>query len=208
MIPWFKCTPFELRAIVSLPPTMRKRFIAAREKQLARELETLPDFTEAEQIDLDLRGIETKLEKLCGRLLSDRARQSRTKSKESEETSREPNVSDTCAAREAPTLVEREEKTEKRERKVPERELPASWTPTPEHAERAKAKGIDLAEQAEAFRLHAETHARRAANWNAAFTMWLTKARASTQAAPIAKASPPGWNDGDMMMGIPKAKYP
>ena len=102
----------------------------------------------------------------------------------------------------------RQDNKDKREKKTPERELPASWTPTPEHAERAKAKSIDLAEQAEAFRLHAETHARRAANWNAAFTMWLTKARAGTQAAPIAKASPPGWNDGDMMMGIPKAKYP
>ena len=179
MIPWFKCTPFELRAIVSLPPTMRKRFIAAREKQLARELPTLPDFTEAEQIDLDLRGIETNLEKLCGRLLADRERQSRTKAKQSDKSSREPNVSLTLPSRDAPLLVEREEReerVEKKEKKTAERELPASWQPTPEHAERAAAKGLDVTYQADAFRLHAATHARKAANWNAAFTMWLHKA--------------------------------
>ena len=183
MIPWFKCTPFELRAIVSLPPTLRKRFVAAREKQLARELETLPDFSESERIDLDLRGIETNLEKLCGRLLADRERQSRTKTKQSEKTSREPHVSLTLPSRDAPPLVERAEKVEKKEKKTAERELPASWAPTPEHNERAAAKGLDVAEQAEAFRLHAATHARRAANWNAAFTMWLHKATAR----PIAK---------------------
>jgi hypothetical protein len=184
MIPWFKCTPFELRAIVSLPPTLRKRFVAAREKQLARELDKLPDFTESEQIDLDLRGIETNLEKLCGRLLADRERQSRTKTKQSEKNSREPNVSLTLPSRDAPSLVERVERAEKKEKKTAERELPASWVPTPEHSDRATAKGLDVAEQAEAFRLHAQTHARRAANWNAAFTMWLHKATAR----PIAKA--------------------
>jgi hypothetical protein len=183
MIPWFKCTPFELRAIVSLPPTLRKRFVAAREKQLARELETLPDFSESERIDLDLRGIETNLEKLCGRLLADRERQSRTKTKQSEKNSREPHVSLTLPSRDAPPLVERAERVEKKEKKTAERELPASWAPTPEHNERAAAKGLDVAEQAEAFRLHAATHARRAANWNAAFTMWLHKATAR----PIAK---------------------
>jgi len=183
MIPWFKCTPFELRAIVSLPPTLRKRFVAAREKQLARELETLPDFSESERIDLDLRGIETNLEKLCGRLLADRERQSRTKTKQAEKTSREPHVSLTLPSRDAPPLVEREERVEKKEKKTAERELPASWAPTPEHSDRAAAKGLDVAEQAEAFRLHAATHARRAANWNAAFTMWLHKATAR----PIAK---------------------
>ena len=183
MIPWFKCTPFELRAIVSLPPTMRKRFIAAREKQLARELPTLPDFTEAEQIDLDLRGIETNLEKLCGRLLADRERQSRTKAKQSNKSSREPNVSLTLPSRDAPPLVERVERVEKKEKKTPERELPPSWQPTEEHAERAKAKGLDVTYQADAFRLHAATHARKAANWNAAFTMWIHKATPT----PIAK---------------------
>ena len=77
----------------------------------------------------------------------------------------------------------RQDNKEKKEKKTPERELPASWQPTPEHAERAKAKGLDVTYQADAFRLHAATHARKAANWNAAFTMWLHKATPT----PIAK---------------------
>ena len=78
----------------------------------------------------------------------------------------------------------RQDNKDKKEKKTAERELPASWSPTPEHSDRAAGKGLDVAEQAEAFRLHAATHARRAANWNAAFTMWLHKAAAR----PIAKA--------------------
>ena len=54
--------------------------------------------------------------------------------------------------------------------------LPADWRPTEEHAKRATARGLGLAAQAELFRLHADTHERTAKNWNAAFTMWLTKA--------------------------------
>lgn len=33
--------------------------------------------------------------------------------------------------------------------------------------------------EADSFRLHAETHDRHAANWNAAFTTWLKKAKPS-----------------------------
>jgi hypothetical protein len=66
--------------------------------------------------------------------------------------------------------------------------LPPDWQPTDEHGKRAVDRGLDLAKQAELFRLHAETHEREAKNWNAAFTMWLTKAndfdRAGSQAEP------------------------
>ena len=58
--------------------------------------------------------------------------------------------------------------------------LPKSWAPTAAHIERAKEKGIDVIEQAENFRLHAETHGRRAVSWNAAFTTWLKKSTPAT----------------------------
>lgn len=69
------------------------------------------------------------------------------------------------------------EEEEKRPRKKPETKLPESWQPTEEHAKRAREKNLNLEEIATDFRLHAETHDRRAANWNSAFTMWLRKAQ-------------------------------
>jgi len=54
--------------------------------------------------------------------------------------------------------------------------LPASWSPTKEHVERAMAEGLDLDRQVEIFRAHAEEHARKAVSWNGAFTRWLINA--------------------------------
>lgn len=64
-------------------------------------------------------------------------------------------------------------------RRLPEVALPASWAPNEAHAQRAREKGVDLDHEAEMFKLHAQAHDRRAKNWNAAFTMWLSKARPS-----------------------------
>lgn len=69
------------------------------------------------------------------------------------------------------------EEEEKKPRKKPETPLPANWEPTNEHAKRAREKNLNLEDVATDFRLHAETHDRRAANWNSAFTMWLRKAQ-------------------------------
>jgi hypothetical protein len=55
--------------------------------------------------------------------------------------------------------------------------LPKDWAPTAEHFARARELGVDLVREVESFRLHAETHQRRAARWNAAFTSWLLKAK-------------------------------
>lgn len=69
--------------------------------------------------------------------------------------------------------------------------LPKSWAPNAEHIKRAKDLGIDVMDAAENFRLHAETHDRRAANWNGAFTTWLKKTDPSKAKPPrgkIAKA--------------------
>lgn len=62
-------------------------------------------------------------------------------------------------------------------KKKPEMPLPASWAPTADHIARAKELGVDVIDEAENFRLHAETHDRRAANWNGAFTTWLKKSK-------------------------------
>jgi DNA-binding transcriptional regulator YhcF (GntR family) len=57
--------------------------------------------------------------------------------------------------------------------------LPADWKPTPEHRAFAAERGVDVDTEAEAFRAHAEAHAREAVVWNAAFRQWLIKARPS-----------------------------
>lgn len=62
-------------------------------------------------------------------------------------------------------------------RKKPETALPADWAPTASHYERAKESQVNVVQQAELFRLHAESKDRRAVNWNAAFTSWLIKAK-------------------------------
>lgn len=61
-------------------------------------------------------------------------------------------------------------------KKKPSVSLPADWAPTDDHKLRASNDGVFLAKEVEKFRLHAETHDRKAANWNAAFTQWLIKA--------------------------------
>ena len=66
--------------------------------------------------------------------------------------------------------------TASKSRKRPAITIPSGWKPTTEHLTRALEAGLVLAGEVEKFRLHAETHDRRAANWNAAFTQWLIKA--------------------------------
>jgi len=122
MIPWFQCTVFELKAIVRLPAALRTRVIEAREHQLARELDVLPGFTDDELSDLERRGVQTNLRSLCPRLLSDRERQSRTKTKTPENLSREPHVTLTTDERDSHAQrreeKSREEKTREEEKDV------------------------------------------------------------------------------------------
>ena len=61
--------------------------------------------------------------------------------------------------------------------KTRETQIPEEWKPTADHVARAKDLGVDVASEAENFRLHAEAHDRRVVNWNAAFTMWLKKSK-------------------------------
>lgn len=68
------------------------------------------------------------------------------------------------------------------EAKLKETRLPKDWAPTASHIELAQQLHVDIAAEVTAFRLHAETHDRHAARWNAAFTTWLKKAKPSAAA--------------------------
>jgi hypothetical protein len=63
-------------------------------------------------------------------------------------------------------------------------QLPAGWEPTDEHRARASKLGLDLADELERFRLHAESTGRVMANWNAAFTTWLINSRRFAPRSP------------------------
>jgi len=69
-------------------------------------------------------------------------------------------------------------------RRKPEIRLPASWAPTVKHYELATERHVDIAEQVQAFRNHADTHDRLARSWDAAFRTWLTKATPTAAATP------------------------
>jgi hypothetical protein len=62
-------------------------------------------------------------------------------------------------------------------KKAKETRLPKDWVPITSHYDLAKERGVDVAAEVDAFRLHAETHDRHAARWNAAFTTWLKKSK-------------------------------
>ena len=66
----------------------------------------------------------------------------------------------------------------KKQRKVSKRKtaLPADFEPSDSHRERAVKLKLDLDDQLEDFRLHAEATGRRMVSWSAAFTTWLKKA--------------------------------
>lgn len=76
------------------------------------------------------------------------------------------------------------------EAKLKETRLPSDWVPSKAHYELAKERGLDIQREADSFRLHAETHDRHAARWNAAFTTWLKKAKP----AALAARSSAGWS--------------
>ena len=78
------------------------------------------------------------------------------------------------------TLAKTETETDTKTASPPkarETVLSVDWAPTADHIKRAKELGVDVLNEAETFRLHADAHERRAVNWNAAFTMWLKKAK-------------------------------
>lgn len=95
-------------------------------------------------------------------------------------------------------IENRDRENTPRPKKVKAHALPEEWSPTPEHRAKAAERGVDVAVEAEAFRLHAEANGRLAVKWNAAFSQWLLRARPSQ---PVASASG-GYRPGDEWMGM------
>src|SRR5690606_3292261 len=70
--------------------------------------------------------------------------------------------------------------------------LSPSWKPTDAHRKRAKESGLNVDDEAEKFRLHAEEKGRMAVSWNAAFTRWLINA---AKWSPSNKQTSSSWDD-------------
>jgi hypothetical protein len=81
--------------------------------------------------------------------------------------------------------AEREEREEREStgRKRPTRAIPTDWMPTAKHQAYADENRLDLGQEAFRFRNHAHQVDRRCANWNAAFTNWLSKAKPAPKQA-------------------------
>jgi hypothetical protein len=62
-------------------------------------------------------------------------------------------------------------------RRRPARPLPEGFAPNDAHIAYSKEKSLDLKREFENFLLHVQATDRRQADWNAAFRMWLGKAR-------------------------------
>ena len=107
------------------------------------------------------------------------------------DTPRDSAPSHTVPSRPDPTRPEEEPSSASR--KKPARKLPEDWTPTDTHHAKAAEKGLSLVHEAENFRLHAETHDRKAANWNSAFTMWLNKATPRQPTIPMGRPTQGSW---------------
>jgi hypothetical protein len=96
-----------------------------------------------------------------------------------------PTATETATTTEASLLTPGDDEEAGRRKEV---RLPKDWVPTAAHYDRAKKLGVDISRQVEAFRLHAETHDRHAAQWNSAFTTWLNKSKpvgANGRPAPV-----------------------
>lgn len=84
----------------------------------------------------------------------------------------------------------KEEKKYSARKKETATSLPADWAPSEAHKALAAERGINVEYEASLFRLHAETHDRKAVRWNAAFSMWLTKATPRPAGTPGAAPAP------------------
>lgn len=91
-----------------------------------------------------------------------------------------PTPTPTTSLRSVPAADADDDAGESKTRRKPERPLPPSWTPTARHHEMALEKRLDIRAQVTSFRNHAETHDRRARDWDAAFRTWLNKAKTTT----------------------------
>lgn len=79
--------------------------------------------------------------------------------------------------RQEPSVEPPENRQSSLSRRRPQIPIPDDWQPNALHGEQARARGVDVHREAEAFRNHAESVDRRLSSWDAGFRTWLTKAR-------------------------------
>lgn len=84
-------------------------------------------------------------------------------------------------------------------RRKPETSLPEDWKPNAKHEALALEAGLSLSDESFRFRNHAMTNDRRTRDWDAAFRMWLSKAKDYAPAKPARqlteahKRAPEAW---------------
>lgn len=105
------------------------------------------------------------------------------------DTPRDSTPSHTVPSRPDPTRPEEA----KASSKARETRIPTDWAPTDSHKAKAQEKGLSLEWEAEQFKLHAETHDRRAVSWNGAFAMWLNKATPRQPTIPMGRPTQGSW---------------
>lgn len=88
-----------------------------------------------------------------------------------------PNDGGTLAKTETETKTKTYTEEAKASSQTREVQIPSDWAPNASHIKRASESNVDVLDQAERFKLHAETHGRKAKNWNSAFTTWLMNSK-------------------------------
>lgn len=72
--------------------------------------------------------------------------------------------------------------------------IPDAWRPNQSHIDKAASLRLDVKQEYQRFRRHAEVNRRRQKNWNAAFTNWLRKGAEMAQqrqgVAPMVSGKP------------------
>jgi hypothetical protein len=141
--------------------------------------------------------VKARREAARERMKAVRANGERTKHERSSE--RAPNVSRSSLnpdpTRPDPTRPVSKDTSPTGGAKGKESRIPADWAPSKAHFDLARELKVNITTEADSFRLHAETHDRHAVRWNAAFTMWLKKAKPTLEA----KRDPNAW------MNVPRA---
>lgn len=69
-------------------------------------------------------------------------------------------------------------------RRSAKRPIPEDWKPNAKHQDYADERGLDLSTEAFRFRNHAHANDRRQVDWDAAFRMWLSRAKDFAPAKP------------------------
>lgn len=210
MAGWYKQHTSELASLEAFAQCGRSDLVIAWLRvtrwTVDNESDALPQTLEADAASLEAVGLRTTFATRCKKLLDQREAMAAKRESKRAHVSSSELTSDHVSSSDHQDKTRQDETTKtKKTKKTGPHEIPEDWTPTEEHEAKAAELGLTLAYQAEMFRLHAQSTARLAVRWNAAFTQWLGRSDPSREPAHV-KARPvvKGWNDGDNMNGIPK----